>query len=62
LTEQELRDLKACFGDKKIHDLIFDEAPYKAYRAKVTGSAQIKHLVFDEGQGKERIYKGEGTI
>ena len=62
LTEEQVRQLRTHFGDKKIHDLVFDEAPYKTYRAKVTGTAQIKHLVFDEGEGKERVYKGEGSI
>lgn len=70
LTEEQLSELKRHFGDKKIHDLVFDEAPYKAYRAKVTGTAQIKHIVFDEtcektelnDMGMQRIYKGDGTI
>lgn len=60
LTEDNLRKLKRWLGDKKIKDLIFDEVPYKAYRAKVTGSATIKHLCFTEGGA--RVYKGEGTI
>jgi hypothetical protein len=42
--------------------LIFDERPYKAYRAKVTGTATIKYIPFNEGEGRERIYKGEGSI
>lgn len=62
LSEAQLRQLKKHFGDKKIHGLTFDEAPYKTYQAKVTGTAQIKHLVFNEGEGRERIYKGSGTI
>ena len=64
LTEKKLQDLRAHFGDKQIHDLVFDEAPYKTYRAKVTGTAQIKHLAFDEeiDNTEERVYKGEGTI
>ena len=60
LTEDNLRKLKQWLGDKKIKDLIFDEVPYKAYRAKVTGSATIKHLCFTEDGA--RVYKGEGTI
>ena len=60
LTEQQLAELKAHFGDKQIHDLIFDETPYKVYSAKVTGTATIKHVPFD-GED-EIIYKGEGTI
>lgn len=62
LSEEQVLQLRKHFGDKKIHDLIFDEMPYKAYRAKVTGTAQIKHIVFDEGPNKKRVYKGEGTI
>ena len=61
LTEGQLKRVQAVFGDKKIHDLIFDEAPYKAYRAKVTGSATIKYIPFGQGT-TNRVYKGEGSI
>ena len=61
LTEQQLERIKQVFGDKKIHKLIFDEAPYKAYWAKVTGSATMKHIPFAEG-ATNRVYKGEGSI
>ena len=57
----QLRNLRRCLGDKKIHDLIFDETPYKVYSAKVTGSSSVKHLCFDI-DGGQRIFKGEGTI
>ena len=61
LTEQQVAMLKSHFGDKKIHDLVFDEKPYKVYRAKVTGSATMKYIPFAEGD-INRLYKGEGTI
>lgn len=61
LTEEQFAFLKSHFGDKKIHDLIFDERPYKIWKAKVTGSATMKHIPFAEGE-TNRIYKGEGTI
>lgn len=61
LTEEKFKELKNWLGDKKIHDLIFDEAPYKIYKAKVTGSATIKHIPFGEGE-TNRLYKGEGSI
>lgn len=61
LTEVQLARIKKLFGDKKIHDLIFDEIPYKVYQAKVTGSASIKHIPFEEGV-TGRVYKGEGSI
>lgn len=60
LTEEEIRTLREHFGNKNPQRLIFDEAPYKYYMAKVTGTPQIKTICFDEGGA--RIYKGEGTI
>ena len=62
LNEKEVAELKRHFGDKGVHDLIFDETPYKVYSAKVTGSATLKYLVFDEGGNNRRVYKGEGSI
>ena len=61
LTEEQIARLKALFGDKKIHNLIFDELPFKTWRAKVTGTATLKHIVFSEGE-TNRVYKGEGTV
>ena len=61
LTEEQVARLKSHFGDKQIHDLIFDETPYKVYGAKVTGTATLKYIPFGEGT-TGRTYKGEGTI
>lgn len=61
LTEEQLARIQMLFGDKKIHDLIFDEMPYKAYQVKVTGSATIKYVPFGIG-ATNRIYKGEGSV
>ena len=61
LTEEQLARIKQVFGDKKIHDLTFDEAPYKTYQVKVTGTSSIKHIPFAEG-ATNRVYKGEGSI
>ena len=61
MTEKQLVKLKKWLGDKKIHELIFDETPYKAYKAKITGSAVIKYIPFSEG-ATNRVYKGEGSI
>ena len=64
LTEDQIGRLKAQFGDKKIHPLIFDERPYLVYSAKVTGTATLKYIPFTENtpDGSNRVYKGEGTI
>lgn len=68
LTESEFRELRKWFGDKGIHQLIFDEAPYKAYSAKIAAVPNFNYICFDEiapmerSAGIQRIYKGEGTI
>lgn len=61
LTEEQIARIKTLFGDKRVHELVFDEAPYKAYQVKVTGSASIKYIPFAEGE-TNRVYKGEGSI
>lgn len=60
MTETNYRQLRQWLGDKQIHELIFDEHPYKQYMVKVQGTPQLKTICFDV-EGK-RIYKGEGTI
>lgn len=60
LEESDIAKIKEVFCGDGIHDLVFDEHPYKAWHAKVTGTASMKHLCFEES-GK-RIYKGEGSI
>lgn len=60
LTEEQLAQLKKVFNDKKIHDLILDEEPYKIWSAKLTGVSTVRHLCFErEGQ---RFYSGEGSF
>lgn len=61
VTEAQLNYMKELFGKKKPCPLIFDEAPYKVYSAKVTGSNTIRYIPFGEG-ATNRIYKGEGNI
>ena len=60
LTEEKFRAMRQWFDGKDVHDLIFDEAPYKVYSAKVTGTPQLKTICFSKDG--VRIYKGEGTI
>lgn len=47
ITETQYRRIRQWLGDKKPHDLIFDELPYKVYKAKVTSNATIKTICFD---------------
>ena len=47
------------FSAKKISKLWFDEEPYKVYYVKLKTVPVIKKLCFDEGEGRNRIYRGE---
>lgn len=60
LTDIELRKWRQFCSNKELGDLIFDEEPYKVYRAKITGQPSLKVVPFDEGEA--RIYRGEGNI
>lgn len=67
LTEKQYRELRQWLGTKEIHELIFDERPYKKYMVKTQGTPQLKTICFnkyseDDETVIERIYKGEGTI
>lgn len=60
ISEAQLRQIQQTWGDKQIHELIFDEAPYKVYMAKCTNTPQFNFICFDENN--QRVYKGEGSV
>lgn len=60
VSETQLLKIKTLFSDKLPHKLVFDEEPDVYYMARVSNSAQLKHLCFLENG--ERVYKGEGSI
>jgi hypothetical protein len=60
LFEEDIRKLQKVFNGKEVGELIFDEWPYKAYDAKVTGNPVLKIMCFEEND--KNIYKGNGTI
>ena len=65
LSEVQIRKIKQLFSDKEIHELWFDETPYKAYNVKVSGNPSLKYICFDKYRVdgySERVYKGEGTL
>ena len=65
ISEIGLRTLRQVFNGKAVGELIFDEAPYKAYTVKVQSPPQLQYLCFDKLNDEnkvERVYKGEGTI
>lgn len=65
LTEEEVATLRRTFSGKEVKELIFDELPYKAYSAKVSGTPVIKVIPFTETLTNgtvNRVYRGEGTV
>jgi hypothetical protein len=50
LSETQLHRLKQVFGDKKIHNLILDEVPYKVYKVKITGTPNLKYICFNKNK------------
>lgn len=62
LTEAQIRKIRQIFNGKAENWLIFDETPFKKYRVKMQSPPQLKYLAFNEGEGKERVYKGELTL
>lgn len=61
IQEIDWRNMRNWLGDRGIHELWFDEAPYKVYMAKIASPPQFKYICFKEGSNN-RTYKGEGTI
>ena len=68
LTETQFRQLKQWLGDKQIHPLVFDEAPYKTYMVKTSSIPTLRFICFDNitknnsEMTVNRVYKGEGSL
>lgn len=65
LSEVQIRKIKQLFSDKQIHELWFDESPYKAYNVKINGTPNLKYLCFEKiniDGSVQRVYRGEGEI
>lgn len=62
VTEDNFREISNLLHCDKLQDLIFDEQPYKIYKAKISSEPEFKFICFTDPETNERIYKGEGTI
>lgn len=60
VDEKTWRRISQLFGNDKPQDLVFDELPYKTYRAKLKSKPDFKFVCFTKNG--ERVYKGEGTL
>jgi phage-related protein len=57
-----LRRISQIFSTDKPSDLVFDENPYKTYRAKLKSKPELKYICFEDRNTKKRVYKGEATF
>lgn len=62
IDEITWRRLSQIFSNDKPQDLVFDENPYKTYRAKIKQKPDFKYVCFRNENTGERVYKGEGTL
>ena len=62
ISEMDFRRLAQIFSTDKLQDLVFDEQPYKTYKAKCKSAPDFKFICFKDSYTNQRIYKGEGTI
>ena len=60
VEELQLRAMQELFVDRNVHELYFDENPYKVYNAVISKAPNFTYLAF--GNVGTRVYKGEGTI
>lgn len=61
VTEQQFRKIKQLFATDKLQDLVFDEEPYKTWKAKLKAKPEFKAVGFKDNEGN-RIYKGDGKL
>lgn len=62
INEKIWRKISQLFGDNRLRDLVFDELPYKTYRAKIKSKPEFKFICFTDRDTGERVYKGDGTL
>lgn len=66
MEESQFRRLKQILGSKKMVKLVFDEAPYKYYSVKSTGTPTLKYICFDvevdnQGGSVDDVYAQTST-
>lgn len=61
VTEPIFRKIQQVLANDKLQDLVFDELPYKTFKAKLKSKPEFKHICFKDRNG-DRTYKGEGTL
>lgn len=62
VSEQIYRKIRQLFSTDKLQDLVFDEEPYKTWKAKLKSKPEFKSLCFTDKETGQRVYKGDGKL
>lgn len=62
IDEKTWRKIAQIFANDKPQDLVFDELPFKTYKAKLKSKPDFKFVCFNDKETGQRVYKGEGKI
>lgn len=62
VSEEIYRKIRQLFATDKPQDLVFDEEPYKTWKAKLKSKPEFKSLCFTDRDTGERVYKGDGKL
>ena len=62
IDEPTWRKISQIFATDKPQDLVFDELPFKTYKAKIKNKPDFKQLCFTDKETGQRVYKGEGKL
>ena len=62
VTEEIYRKIRQLFSTDKLQDLVFDEEPYKTWKAKLKSKPDFKSICFIDKETGQRVYKGDGKL
>lgn len=62
IDEPTWRKISQIFATDKPQDLVFDELPFKTYKAKLKSKPDFKYVCFTDRESGQRVYKGEGKL
>lgn len=62
VDERGWRRIANFFATDKLQDLVFDELPYKTYKAKLSTKPEFTYICFTDRDTNQRVYKGEGKL
>lgn len=62
IDEELWRKMAQFLATDKLQDLVFDELPFKTYKAKLKSKPDLKYICFYDKEREKRIYKGEGKL